>query len=190
MKGLLLISGGFDSAVAGYLMWQKGVEVHAIHFSYEPFTDNGPEIKSKAASDLLKFKSFTVINISKEVEEIAKKCNHRFYFILSKRLMIKKAEKLAKKLNCDFLITGESLGQVGSQTLTNLQSITNATKMKILRPLLTYDKEEILKVARKINTYEVSKGPEVCDCLGPKHPVTHSNVEEVIEEEKKLLINI
>ncbi|MBS3152834.1 7-cyano-7-deazaguanine synthase [Candidatus Woesearchaeota archaeon] len=188
MKGLLLISGGFDSAVAGYLMQQKGVEVHAVHFSYEPFTDNSPEIKSKATSDLLNFKSFTVINISKEVEEIAKKCNHRLYFILSKRLMMKKAEELAKELSCDFLITGENLAQVSSQTLSNLQSITDAAKMQILRPLLTYDKEEILKIARKIGTYEISKGPEVCDCLGPKNPATKSYLEEVRLEEKKLKI--
>src|SRR3989344_6079113 len=170
MKGLLLISGGFDSAVAGYLMQQKGVEVHAVHFSYEPFTDNSPEIKSKATSDLLNFKSFTVINIKKEVEEIAKKCNHRLYFILSKRLMMKKAEELAKKLGCEFLISGESLAQVSSQTLTNLNSITDAVKMQILRPLLTYEKTEILSLARKIGTNDISIGPEVCDILGPKNP--------------------
>ncbi|MBI2148843.1 7-cyano-7-deazaguanine synthase [Candidatus Woesearchaeota archaeon] len=190
MKGLLLISGGYDSPVAGYLMQQKGVEVHALHFSYEPFTDNGPEIKSKTASDLLGFKSFTAINISKEIEEIAKKCSHKLYYVLSKRLMMKKAEELAKKLKYDFLITGENLAQVSSQTLSNLQSITEAVKIQIIRPLLTYEKIEILNLAKQIGTYETCSGPEVCDCLGPKHPATHSNTEEVSEEERKLNIII
>ncbi len=186
MKGLLLISGGFDSPVAGYLMQQKGLEIVAVHFSYEPFTDNGPEIKSKKASEILNFKRFIVINISKECEKIAKNCNHELYYVLSKRLMLKKAEEIAIKENCDFLITGEALGQVGSQTLSNLRSITDAVKIQILRPLLTYDKVEIIKIARDIGTYETSIGPEVCDVLGPKHPATKSNTEEVRLEELKI----
>lgn len=188
MKGLLLISGGFDSPVAGYLMQQKEVEVLAIHFSYEPFTDNNPELKSKAAVEKLNFKKLIVVNISKEIQEIASKCNHRLYYVLTKRLMLRKAEEIAKKENCDFLITGEALGQVGSQTLKNMESITNAVKILVIRPVLTYDKEEILKIAREIDTYELSKGPEVCDCLGPKHPATKSNLEEVRSEESKLQI--
>ncbi len=184
MKGLLLISGGFDSPVAGYLMQQKGLEIIAVHFSYEPLTDNGPEIKSKKAAEVLNFKKFIVVNIAKECEQIAKNCNHRLYFVLTKRLMLKKAEEIAKKENCVFLITGENLNQVSSQTTTNLQSITNAIKIQVLRPLLTYDKEEIIKLARKIGTYDTSCGPEVCDILGPKHPATRSTIKEVIEEEK------
>ncbi len=186
MKGLLLISGGFDSPVSGYLMQQKGVEIIAVHFSYEPFTDNSPEIKSREASKLLGFKKFISVNISKECEEIAKKCNHRLYFVLTKRLMLKKAEEIAKKENCEFLITGENLAQVSSQTLTNLRSITNAVKIKVIRPLLTYDKEEIIKIAREIGTYEISKGPEVCDILGPKYPATSSDLNEILLEEQKI----
>ncbi|MBS3167892.1 7-cyano-7-deazaguanine synthase [Candidatus Woesearchaeota archaeon] len=184
--GILLISGGFDSAVSGYLMQKQGIEIIAIHFSYEPFTDNSPELKSKAASDHLNFKKFISINIGKEVESIAKNCKHKYYFVLSKRLMLKKAEEIAKKENADFIITGESLAQVGSQTLSNLNSITNATKIQILRPLLTYDKEEIIKIAREIGTYDICIGPEVCDCLGPKHPATRTNIQEILIEEQKL----
>ncbi len=188
MKAILLISGGFDSPVAGYLMQQKGVEIIAVHFSYEPFTDNGPELKSRKAAEHLKFKKFISINIGKEVQEIASKCEHRFYYVLSKRLMMKKAEEIAKKEGAEFLITGECLGQVGSQTLTNLRSITDAVKMQILRPLISYDKEEIIKIARKISTYEICIGPEVCDCLGPKNPATRSDVAEIKLQEEKLLI--
>lgn len=188
MKGLLLISGGFDSPVAGYLMQQKGVEINAIHFSYEPFTDNGPEIKARKASEILGFKSFLVINISKDCEKIAKECNHKLYFVLTKRLMLKKAEEIAKKENYDFLITGENLAQVSSQTLSNLRSITDAVKIQVLRPLLTFDKLEIINLAMKIGTYEVSKGPEVCDILGPKHPATKSDLEEIKLEEEKIKI--
>lgn len=186
MKGILLISGGFDSPVAGYLMQQKGIEIIAVHFSYEPLTDNSPEIKSKKASEILKFNKFIVVNISKECEKIAKTCDHKLYFILTKRLMMKKAEEIAKKESCDFLITGENLAQVSSQTLSNLRSITDAVKIQILRPLLTYDKTEIINLAIKIGTYEISKGPEVCDILGPKHPATRSDLEEVKLEEGKI----
>ena len=108
-KGLLLISGGFDSAVAGYIMQKQGMEVIALHYSYFPLTDNAPEEKSRKAAEKLKFKKLITINIAEECQEIKKKCNHRFYFILTKRLMIKKAEEIAKKEGCDFIITGESL---------------------------------------------------------------------------------
>ena len=186
MKALLLISGGFDSAVAGYLVNKQGIEVSAIHFSYEPFTDNGPEIKSREACKILGIKDFKVVNISKECGKIAKECNHRLYFILTKRLMMKLAEKEAEKQGCTFLITGENLAQVSSQTLKNLQAITKAVEIQILRPLLTYDKTEILKIAKEIGTYDVSIGPEVCDVLGPKHPATTCKLEEIEAEERKI----
>jgi thiamine biosynthesis protein ThiI len=102
--------------------------------------------------------------------------------------MMKKAEDIARQENADFLITGESLGQVGSQTLSNLRSITDAVKIPILRPLLTHDKEEIIRIAKKIGTYEICIGPEVCDCLGSKHPATRSDLEEIQDEEKRLKI--
>ena len=186
MKGLLLISGGFDSPVAGYLMNQKGVDIIAVHFSYEPFTDNSPEIKSRKACEILGFKKFIAVNISKECEKIAKNCNHKLYFVLTKRLMLKKAEEIARKEGCNFLVTGENLAQVSSQTLSNLKTITNAVKIPVIRPLLTFDKNEIINIAKEINTYEISKGPEVCDILGPKHPATRSNLDEVWIEEAKI----
>jgi len=186
MKGILLLSGGYDSAVAGFLMQKKGLEIIAVHFSYEPLTDNSPEKKAREISEILKFKKLIVINISKECEKIADKCRRDLYFVLSKRLMLRKAAEIAKKENCNFLITGEALGQVGSQTLQNLRAITESSVIPVLRPLLTYDKEKIINIARRIGTYEVSSGPEVCDILGPKHPATRSKIEDVKKEELKL----
>lgn len=183
---MLLISGGFDSPVAGYLLKQKGAEIIPIHFSYEPFTDNGPEIKSREAVKILGFKDLIVKNISKECEKIAKKCIHKYYFVLIKRIMLRIAEEEAKKHECAFLITGENLSQVSSQTLKNLYVITKAVNIKVLRPLLTYDKTEIIKITKQIGTYDISIGPEVCDVLGPKHPATNCDLEDIQKEEIKL----
>ena len=188
MKAVLLLSGGFDSPVSGYLIKKQGVEIIPIHFSYEPFTDNGPEIKTKGAAKILGFKEPIVINISKECEKIAKFCKHKYYFILTKRLMMRIAEKEARNSGCNFLITGENLSQVSSQTLTNLYAITKAVNIQILRPLLAYDKTEILKIAREIGTYEISIGPEACDVLGPKHPATTCDLKEIEDEEKKIIL--
>ena len=103
--------------------------------------------------------------------------------------MLKIAEKLAKKEKCKFLITGENLGQVASQTLSNMTNTTKAVKLPILRPLLCYDKSEIIILAKKIDTYETSKGPEICCLLGPKHPATKSSLREIEHEEKKILLD-
>ena len=183
-KALLLLSGGFDSPVAGWMM--KKMEVLAVHFSYEPLTNNEPEVKSRKLAEFLGFKKFFVVNISREIKKIAEKCERKYYFVLMKRLMFRKAEVLAKKEGCDFLITGENLGQVSSQTLENLYAIDSAVRIPVLRPLITMDKQEIIKIAEKIGTFETSKGKEMCDVLGPEHPSTKARLEIVLDEEKKL----
>ena len=183
MKGILLISGGFDSAVAGYLLKDK-LDLIGLDFSYEPFTDNLPELKSRKNCDVLGIKRFISINMGKELEIISKKSKHKYYFILSKRLMFKKAEELAKKEKANFIITGESLGQVSSQTMENLYCIDKAVDILVLRPLIGFDKNEIIDIAKKIGTYDISVGPEVCDVLGPKHPITKGRIEEVEREEE------
>ncbi|MBW3023223.1 7-cyano-7-deazaguanine synthase, partial [Candidatus Woesearchaeota archaeon] len=144
MKALLLLSGGIDSPVAAYIMKEKGVEIIALHFSLEPFTDDLPERKSKQLCKKLGIKKMYVVKQGDIHAEIVDKCEHRYYYVISRRLMWRVAEKIAEKENCDFLITGENLGQVGSQTLDNMGVVDNAVKMKILRPLLTYDKNEII----------------------------------------------
>lgn len=185
-KGLLLISGGIDSPVAGYLASQSGLEIAAIHFSQHPFTDNTPEEKSRKLLKTLGIKQFYVVNLGKQLEEISRNFNQKFYFVLMKRMMLKISEKLAKEKGYDCLITGESLAQVSSQTLTNLSTISKAVAIPIVRPLLAVDKEETITIARKLGTFETSKGPELCDALGPKHPSTQASEEKILEEENKL----
>jgi len=185
MKAISLISGGFDSAVSSYLVQSK-FEVVGLHFTLEPISDNQTEVKSLATVKKLGINKLYVIKAGKYFAEISKKCNEKFYFILSKRFMIQVAEKIALEEDSKVIVTGENLAQVSSQTLTNLASIQEATKLELLRPLLCYDKNEIIDYAKDIDTYEISKGPEICDLLGPKHPATKSNINIILEEEKKL----
>src|SRR3989344_3942736 len=163
-KAIALLSGGFDSPVAIHLMQDK-VDIIAAHFHQLPLTDE------------------------KEVEKVRKlvaKCEHRDYYILSKIAMFKAAEMIAAREKAKYLITGENLAQVSSQTLSNLTAITKNVGMEIFRPVLTYDKQEIIDTAKKIGTYEISKGPELCSLLGPKSPATRSDPEKIKEQLGKL----
>src|SRR3989338_7880832 len=107
MKALLLLSGGYNSVVAGFLMKKKGVGLLAIHFSYEPFTDNKAELKAKKLAEMLKVKKFFVAKAGNAFAELTKHCDHKLYFVLSKRLMYKVSEEVAKKEGCQILVTGE-----------------------------------------------------------------------------------
>ncbi len=180
------MSGGIDSPVAGHLMAKGGVDIIALHFSLEPFTDSAPEEKARKIADLLAYRGLYVSNIGDALAEVARNCRHRYYFVLSKRLMYRLAEKLARETGAQFLITGESLGQVSSQTLRNLQAIDAAVTVPVVRPLIGWDKVEIIDTARSIGTYDISKGPEVCDVLGPSHPATQAKLEAVESEEGRL----
>ena len=189
MKGLLLLSGGFDSPVAGYLMQKQGVEVLAVHFSSKLVTDVESEKKSRKLAQKLKFNNFFTIDISSQLIKLSKECNHRLYFVLMKRLMYKIAEKIAKKERCKFLITGENLAQVSSQTLQNLCVIDRSVSIPVMRPLLGLDKQEIIDISKEIGTYDISCGPEHCDALGPLKPITQAKLAEVLEAEEKININ-
>lgn len=183
-KAVLMISGGFDSAVAAKMMQDKGFNLIAVHFSYEPFTNNQPEEKSRKVCQKLKI-PLKVINIAKQLEEMSKKTRHEYYFVLAKRLMHRLAEELAKQEGCDYIINGENLGQVSSQTLDNLKVIDSSTSIQILRPLLCFDKEEIIKRSKEYGFYDICIGPEMCDVLGPKNPKTRTKIEEILIEEEK-----
>ena len=186
MKLLALISGGFDSIVAAKIMKDNNAELAAVHFSLEPVTDNSPEIKARKLCQLIGIKPLYVVTVGQIFAEIVNNCNHRYYFVLSKRLMMRIAERIAKTEKCDYLLTGESLGQVSSQTLKHLLLIQKAVDIEILRPLLCYDKIEIIRKAEEIGSFEISKGPEVCDLLGPKNPVTRAKEDAILKEEAGL----
>jgi thiamine biosynthesis protein ThiI len=185
-RGILLISGGIDSPVAGYLMKKRGFDIIAVHFSNDKFAGPEPEQKSRKLAKKIGVKKYIVVDISNILKEIAEKCDQRYYFVLMKRLMYRLAEKIAAKEKCGFLITGENLAQVSSQTLQNLVVINKAVSIPVLRPLIAYDKMEIVALAEKIDTFETSKGPEMCDVLGSKHPSTQSQESAILGEEKKV----
>ena len=184
-KALLLISGGIDSPVAGKIAQRHGFELEAIHFSQQPFTDDTPEKKSLALCKKLSIPEMIVVEAGEELKEIADKTFREYYFVLMKRFMMKVSEKIAEQHGCRFLVTGESMGQVSSQTASNLNSINSATKIEILRPLLFMNKQEITDVSVKEGFFDTSKGPEMCDALASGSPKTITTIEDVLREEEK-----
>lgn len=156
-----LLSGGIDSPVAIHLMQPK-INVIAVHFHQLPLTDEKEIIKVKELVKKLGIKRLYLVPFAEVLKLLVDKCFHNNFFILSKILMFQIAEIILKleKNHCtnSFLITGENLAQVSSQTLSNMQTITSLVNTEILRPLLVLDKQEIISVAKSIETYEVSKG--------------------------------
>ncbi|HJX05210.1 MAG TPA: hypothetical protein VJ461_00700 [Candidatus Nanoarchaeia archaeon] len=186
MKGLLLLSSGIDSPVAGKMMIDKGVEVIALHLN---FWDDDKE--NKKVVELAKkagVKQLFFAELRQAHDAYRERCNPRFTCIYCKRMMLRIAEKLAEKEKCNFLITGENMGQVASQTLDNMAVIQRAVKMKVLQPLLSFDKNDTVKIAKQFGTYELSiqKSPG-CPYL-PQHPATTSRLEKVEYEEEKINI--
>ena len=185
-KGVLLLSGGFDSPVAGYLMARQGLHLVAAHFSLEPITDDAAAIKARTLCGLLGIRSLYVVRVGESFAEVAHAANRRFYFVLTKRLMVRLADGIADRESADVLVTGENLGQVSSQTLASLRAIDAVARHPIVRPLIGFDKQEIVDRAKAIGTYEVSKGPEICDLLGPPKPATHARLDQILAEEAKI----
>ncbi|HEY7588095.1 MAG TPA: hypothetical protein VIB49_05040 [Thermoplasmata archaeon] len=185
-KGILLLSGGFDSPVAGYLMGRQGFDVAAVHFSLEPITDEESTKKARKLAHILGLRALYVVRVGEAFAEVAHACNRRFYFVLTKRLMVRLADAIADHEAADVLVTGENLGQVSSQTLLNLKAIDAVARHPVLRPLIGMDKQEIVDRAKGIGTYEVSVGPEICDLLGPPRPATHARLDQILAEEEKL----
>jgi len=182
MKGLLLLSSGIDSPVAGRMMIDKGVEVIALHFL---LLDNKKE--EKKVKDLAKktdVKHLFFADLRPCHEAFKQKGNARFTCVFCKRCMLRIAERLAKKEKCDFLITGENLGQVASQTLDNMAVINTVVKMKVLAPLLSFDKNDTVKLAKKYGTYDLSiKKSPGCPYL-PRRPVTRAKLEKIEKQEE------
>lgn len=186
----ILISGGIDSPVAAYMLSKRGVRLTAIHFASPPYTSERAEIKVK---DLLhqvaKYSggiNFCYVPFTEIQENIAKHCPDDLTTLIMRRYMMKIAERIAKNKNCDALITGESIGQVASQTMKALACTDCAVDMPVFRPLIGMDKEEIVKISREIGTFEISTLPyeDCCTVFTPKHPRTRPNIEAVIKAEK------
>ncbi len=167
-------------------MARQGYEVLAAHFSLEPITDAGSTVKARKLVEILGIPTLYVVRVGEAFAEVAHACHRRFYFVLTKRLMVRLADAIADREAADVLLTGENLGQVSSQTLTNLRAIDAAARHPVLRPLIGMDKQEIMDRAKHIGTYETSVGPEICDLLGPPRPATAARIEQILEEETRL----
>jgi len=178
------MSGGFDSAIAGHLLKNK-LELKAVHYSYEPFTDDAPEKKSRKICEKLGI-DLVVVKLKPILEQISEKTDQRYYFLLSKRFMYRIAEKICEKEGIDFIVTGESLSQVSSQTPQNLKVLDESVKIPILRPLIGMNKQQIIDIALEESYFEIAKGPEVCDALGPNHPATGAKLAAVELEEEMI----
>lgn len=192
-NGLLLLSGGIDSPVAGYMMAKRGVKVHAIHFHSFPYTS--PQAKEKVlklAKIISKYTGqieLSVVSVTKIQQEIHKNCKADYMITVLRRFMFEIAEKLANAKGLNMLITGESLGQVASQTIESMTVVEDATEsIVVARPLIAFDKYETIEISKKIGTYETSIEPfeDCCTVFLPKNPVTRPKLKNVLFEEKHL----
>ncbi len=194
-KGLVLLSGGIDSPVAAFMMAKRGMMIEAIHFHSYPYTsqraqEKVKELASKLAIYCSRFKMH-VINLLPIQERIVQNCPEDETTILVRRFMMKIAEKVAEEKGCDMLITGESLGQVASQTSASLVCTDDAVKVPVMRPLIALDKVDIMEIAKDIGTYEISIQPyeDCCTVFLPKHPVTKPRLEKILLSEAKLPVD-
>lgn len=194
-KGLLLLSGGIDSPVAGFLMARRGMSISAVHFNSYPYTskralDKVMRLKDQLAEYVGNFDVRTV-NLLPAQMAIRSKAPENEGTILTRRFMIRIANIIAEEVHANALITGESLGQVASQTAESLAVTDAAANLPILRPLIAYDKRDIIGIAKDIGCYDISIEPfeDCCTVFLPKHPVTKPRLENILRSEEKLDIS-
>ena len=191
-KGLLLLSGGIDSPVAGYMMAKRGVKLEAVHFESFPYTSERALQKvldlAKIVSDYSGEIYVHIISLTHIQEELVKHCNEEYFTLLLRRYMVALANKVAQRYNCGALITGESVGQVASQTMQAIGVTDAVAEIPVFRPCIGMDKEEIVQISRKIGAFETSILPyeDCCTVFTPKHPKTKPELKKVIAEENKL----
>ena len=191
-RALLLLSGGIDSPVAGYMIAKRGVQLEAVHFESFPYTSElAREKVFQLAREVAQYAgSFNVhvVSLTKIQEALVKTCEEDYFTLLLRRYMMAIADQLATRLGCGGLITGESLGQVASQTMQAIGVTDPLATHPVFRPCIGMDKEEIVQVARKIGTFETSIQPyeDCCTVFTPKHPRTRPELAKVLEQEKKL----
>ncbi len=191
-KGLLLISGGIDSPVAGYMTCKRGMKLNCLHFHSFPYT--GEAAKEKVIDLTKKVGEYNgginlfVVSFTHIQEAIHEHCPEEFMITIMRRFMMRIAERLAKQQGDQAIITGESLGQVASQTIESITSSNSVVSMPVLRPLIAFDKLDIIDIAKKIDTYETSILPyeDCCTVYLPKYPAIKPNLEKVIKAESKL----
>ncbi len=195
-KAMLLLSGGIDSPVAGYMIAKRGVRIDAVYFHAPPYTSERAKQKVvDLAKQVAKYAgpiNLHVINFTDIQLEIYEKCPHDELTIIMRRYMMRIAEDIAKKNDSLALITGESLGQVASQTMQSLAATNEVCTLPVFRPLIGFDKNEIIRISEKIDTYETSILPfeDCCTIFVAKHPVTKPNINIIKRSETKLLETI
>ena len=191
-RSMLLLSGGIDSPVAGYMMAKRGVRIEAVYFHAPPYTSDRAKQKvvdlarlvSEYAGDIkLHIVNFTDIQLY-----IYDQCPHDELTIIMRRYMMRIAQSIAKERHCLSLITGESVGQVASQTMQSLAATDAVCEMPVFRPVIAFDKNEIIEIAERIHTFETSIQPfeDCCTIFVAKHPVTKPNIRKMEQSEKKL----
>ena len=190
-KSMHLLSGGIDSPVAAYLILRRGIMIECIHFASPPYTNIGVIEKLKdLLSKLNKYQPKIRLNIipfTKLQEEIYRNCDESYAITIMRRMMFRLASELAKRRHCLAISTGESVGQVASQTLDSLKVINDVTNIPVLRPLVVEDKENIIKLARRIDTFDISIRPyeDCCTIFAPRRPKTKPDLDKCLEYEKK-----
>ncbi len=191
-KGLLLLSGGIDSPVAGFMIAKRGVRLDAMHFESFPYTSERAREKVLALAE--KLTAYTgdihvhIISVTKIQEVLRDSCEEDYFTLLLRRFMMRLSERTAEKFECDALITGESLGQVASQTMQALGVTNSVVSRPVFRPCIGMDKEEIVRISREIDTFETSILPyeDCCTVFTPRHPRTRPELWKVEREEAKV----
>lgn len=191
-KGLILLSGGIDSPVAAWLMAKRGMQIEAVHYHSYPYTSERAQEKVKELAEILaiycsRFKMH-VINMLPIQEEIVKNCPEEEMTIQLRRFMMRAGQMIAEKNGCGMLITGESLGQVASQTSDSLIVTDQSVSIPVMRPLIAMDKSDIMDIAKSIGTYEKSIEPyeDCCTVFLPKHPLTKPKLSKIMKNESNM----
>ena len=196
-RGLLMISGGIDSPVAGFLCLKKGVNLNAIHYASPPHTSDMAlqkviDLLERIAHYNLDGKiNLYVVGFTDIQNKINKHANNIYSVTLMRRQMYKIADRFAREHGYDCMVNGESIGQVASQTLESMMVVNEVTSLPIIRPLATYDKEEIINISRQIKTFDISIQPyeDCCTIFVPEHPIIKPRLEEVLKEETKCMLD-
>jgi thiamine biosynthesis protein ThiI len=191
-RGVILLSGGIDSPVAAWMMAKRGMQITAVHYHSYPYTSKRAQEKVEDLARVLSAYcgnfDMHVVNLLPAQELIATHCPEEEMTILLRRMMMKVAEGVAKRERCGMLITGESLGQVASQTAEAIVVTDASVSIPVMRPLIAMDKVDIMDLAAEIGTYELSIQPyeDCCTVFLPKHPATRPRMEKILASESKI----